>query len=135
RTADQRLQRFRAAGEVVDRDVQPFLLEEALALGDGQREVVEKRLAADAQGQVRLFRRGVLRRRRQHAEGRRGKAYARGSDQEVSAFHGFSSFMVSDKAQRPRHARSRFSTSPTSQSTSRTKAMSTNMPANTPVTS
>jgi hypothetical protein len=46
--ADQRLQRARAAGEVEDLDVEPLGLEVALALGDRERQVVEQRLAADA---------------------------------------------------------------------------------------
>ena len=37
RTADQRLERLGAAAEIVDRDIQAFLLEEAFLLGDGQR--------------------------------------------------------------------------------------------------
>ena len=53
--ADQRLQRLRAAAEIVDLDVEPLLLEEALPLGDGQRQVVEQRLAADAERQSRLL--------------------------------------------------------------------------------
>ena len=39
--ADHRLQRVRAAGEVGDFDVEPFVLEVVAALGDRQRQVIE----------------------------------------------------------------------------------------------
>ena len=62
--ADQRLQRLRAAGEVVDLDVEPLGLEIAVALGDRERQIVEQRLAADGDGELRLFRAPARRRRR-----------------------------------------------------------------------
>ena len=55
RAADQRLQRLRAAGEIVDRDVEALLLEVAELLGERQRQVVEQALAADAERQVLLL--------------------------------------------------------------------------------
>lgn len=61
RAADQRLQRLRAAAEIVDLDVEALLLEEALLLRDRQREIVQELLAADAERQLGLL--GVLRER------------------------------------------------------------------------
>jgi hypothetical protein len=58
---DQRLQRLGAAGEVEDLDVEPLGLEVALLLGDGKRQIVEERLATDADGELGLF--GRLRER------------------------------------------------------------------------
>ena len=55
--ADDRLQGARAAGKVEDLDVEAFGLEVAVALGDRQRQVVEQRLAADADLELRLFER------------------------------------------------------------------------------
>ena len=55
RAADQRLQRLRAAAEVVDGDVEPLLLEVAEPLADGQRQVVERGLAADGEGDLLLL--------------------------------------------------------------------------------
>jgi hypothetical protein len=55
--ADQCLQCARAAGEVEDFDVEPFRLEIAVALGDGQRQVLEQRLAADADLQFAFLQR------------------------------------------------------------------------------
>ena len=53
--AHQGLQRLGAALEVVDLDVDACLLEEALALGDGQREVIEGGLAADREDHLALL--------------------------------------------------------------------------------
>ena len=61
--AEQRLQRARTAGEVEDLDVETLGLEVALALGDRQRQVVEKRLAAHADRELGLFERLRMRRR------------------------------------------------------------------------
>ena len=47
--ADQRLERFGAALEIADLDVQAFLGEIAAALRDRQRQVGDQRLAADGQ--------------------------------------------------------------------------------------
>ncbi len=55
RAADQRLQRLRAAGEIVDGDVEALLLEEAEPLGERERQVVQQALAADAERQVGLL--------------------------------------------------------------------------------
>ena len=57
RAADQRLQRLRAAAEIVDGDVEPLLLEVAEPLADGQRQIVERGLAADAEGDLLSLRR------------------------------------------------------------------------------
>ena len=57
RAADQRLQRLRAAGEIVDRHVEALLLEIAELLGDGQRQVVQQALAADAERDLLLLQR------------------------------------------------------------------------------
>ena len=53
--AHHRLQRARAAGEVDDGQVQPFGLEVAQLLGNGQRQVVQQVLAADGDAQLGLF--------------------------------------------------------------------------------
>ena len=55
RAADQRLQRLRAAAEVVDGDVEALLLEIAEPLADGQRQIVQRGLAADAEGDLLLL--------------------------------------------------------------------------------
>ncbi len=55
RAADERLQRLGATAEIVDLDVEPLLLEEALLLGDRKRQVVEELLAADAERQLGLL--------------------------------------------------------------------------------
>src|SRR5205823_6160445 len=47
--ADQRLQRLRAAAEVIDGDVEALLLEIAEPFTDRQRQVIERGLAADRQ--------------------------------------------------------------------------------------
>jgi hypothetical protein len=59
RTADQRLQRLRAAAEIVDGDVESLLLEVAEALADRQRKVVQRGLAADREGELLLLGRGT----------------------------------------------------------------------------
>ena len=73
--AQQRLQRARTAREVLDLDVESFRLEIALLLGDGQRQVIEQRLAADADRELRLLGRLSERCRRhrrcQHAQDQR----------------------------------------------------------------
>ena len=88
--ADQRLQRARAAREVEDLDVQALGLEVALPLGDGQRQVVEQRLAADADRELGLLRR--LRERggdgEREGNGDAGDGRGRESGQ---AMHGISS--------------------------------------------
>ena len=53
--AHQGLERLGAALEVVDLDVEARILEEALGLGDRDRQVVERRLAADRQHQLGLL--------------------------------------------------------------------------------
>src|SRR5262249_50547405 len=59
--AGERLQRLRAAAEVVDGDVEALLLEVAEPLCNGQRQIVERGLAADAQSDLLLFGRLSLR--------------------------------------------------------------------------
>ena len=54
-TADQRLQRFRAAAEIGDGDVKPLFLEVAEPLGQRQRQIIQRALAADAEHEIRLF--------------------------------------------------------------------------------
>src|SRR5215213_8331651 len=49
RASHQRLQRLRAAGEVVDGDVEPLLLEVTKTFGKRQRQVIQQPLATDAQ--------------------------------------------------------------------------------------
>src|SRR5690606_19436442 len=58
RTADQRLQRFRTAAEIVDLDIEALVLEIALPLRDRQRKIIEELLAADAERELRLL--GIL---------------------------------------------------------------------------
>ena len=53
--AHQGLERLGAALEVVDLDVEARVLEEALGLGDRDRQVIERRLAADRQHQLGLL--------------------------------------------------------------------------------
>ena len=55
--ADQRLQCARTARKAEDLDVEPFGLEVALPLRDRERQVVEERLAADADRELGFFRR------------------------------------------------------------------------------
>ena len=55
RAAYQRLQRARAAGEVIDRHVEAEFLEIAVPLRDRQRQVIEQVLAADAERQLCLL--------------------------------------------------------------------------------
>jgi hypothetical protein len=54
--AHQRLERLGAALEVVDLDVEACVLVEALGLGDRDRQVIERRLAADGHHYLGLFR-------------------------------------------------------------------------------
>ena len=77
--ADQRLQRLRAAGEIGDLDVEALVLEIALPLGDRQRQVVEQRLAADADGELRLL--GGLRGRTGRRRRRRTATAQQNADQ------------------------------------------------------
>ena len=53
--ADQGLQRLGTAGEIEDLDLEAFVLEVAQPLGEGERQVVERRLAADGDGEVGFF--------------------------------------------------------------------------------
>ena len=46
---------LRAAGEIGDLDLEPLVLEVALALGHGERQVVEEGLAADRDGDLLLL--------------------------------------------------------------------------------
>jgi hypothetical protein len=55
RTADQRLQRLRAAAEIIDGDVEALLLEISEPLADRQRQIVERGLAADGERDLFLF--------------------------------------------------------------------------------
>src|SRR5262249_23644997 len=70
--AHQRLQRLRAATEVVDGDVEALLFEVAKPLADRQRQIVERGLAADGEGELflldRLAMRGRAERKREHGE-------------------------------------------------------------------
>src|SRR5262245_65954675 len=61
RAADECLKGLRAATEIVDDDVEALLLEVAEPLGDGQRQIVERGLAADAQRDLPLLGRLRLR--------------------------------------------------------------------------
>src|SRR5205085_10091054 len=74
--ADQRLQRFRAAREVDDLDVQAFCLEVAEAVGQRKRQIVEERLPAHGDLDALLLQRGRCRR------APRGEA-ERGSESEA----------------------------------------------------
>src|SRR6185312_10391753 len=53
--AQKCLQGLGATGKVEDFDVEPFLLEIAVALGDRERQIVDKRLAADTDRELRFF--------------------------------------------------------------------------------
>ena len=53
--AHQRLQRLRAAAEIVDGDVEALLLEISEPLADRQRQIVERGLAADGERDLFLF--------------------------------------------------------------------------------
>ena len=53
--ADQRLQRLRAAGEIVDLHVEAFVPEIAQAIGKGERKVIKCRLAAHGQHDFRFL--------------------------------------------------------------------------------
>jgi len=72
--AHQRLQRLRAAAEIVDGDVEALLLEVAEPLADRQRQIVERALAADGERDLLLLDRLAMRRRaerkrqREHGE-------------------------------------------------------------------
>jgi hypothetical protein len=44
---DQRLQGTRASGEIGDIELEPLLAEQAEALGDGKRQIVQRRLSAN----------------------------------------------------------------------------------------
>src|SRR5262249_39096510 len=70
--AHQRLQRLRAATEIVDGDVEALLLEVAEPLADGERQIVERGLAADGKRELFLLDRLAMRRRaerkREHGE-------------------------------------------------------------------
>jgi hypothetical protein len=57
RAADQRLQRLRAAAEIVDGDVEALFLEVAEPLADRQRQVIERGLATDAERDLLSLRR------------------------------------------------------------------------------
>ena len=153
RAADQRLQRLRAAGEIVDGDVEALLLEVAEPLGERQRQVVEQALAADAERQVRLLERlragraGERKRQRERASDsleRASLASSRRFAWPAPALVGF--YRADGGWSKPRHqvrvsaatgrqTSSRFSIMVTSVSITITKAASTNMPANTPATS
>src|SRR5262245_22414441 len=61
RAADECLKGLRTAAEIVDDDVEALLLEVAEPLGDGQRQIVERGLAADAQRDLPLLGRLRLR--------------------------------------------------------------------------
>ena len=67
--ADHRLQRARAAREVADAHVQALVLEVAQALGDGERQVVQRGLAADRDVHVALLDLRVRGRRRAASSG------------------------------------------------------------------
>jgi hypothetical protein len=67
RAADQRLQAFGAAREILDFDIETAIFEKAFTFRDGQWQIIEKRLAADAEDHFRLLRR-ALRKRRGHGE-------------------------------------------------------------------
>jgi len=81
---EQRLQRPRAAGEVQDLDVETFRLEVALAFGDRQRQIVEKRLAAHTDRELRLFERLRL-----HGERRDGETSGGNCREDEPATHDF----------------------------------------------
>ena len=84
--ADDCLQRLRAAVEIADLDIEPFLLEIIEALGDGQRQVIEAGFAADSDADLGLFDLALrVRRERQH----RGKERARDACEFAKRCHGF----------------------------------------------
>src|SRR5262249_34688663 len=77
--ADQRLQRLRAAAEIVDGDVEALLLEVAEALADGQRQIVKRGLAADGERDLLLLNglgvRGGAERKRERERSNCGLGY------------------------------------------------------------
>jgi hypothetical protein len=78
--ADHRLQRFRAAGEIRDLDLEPLVLEVALALRDRERQVVEQALAAHRDRDLLLLRRLGPRARGHEQRGGRGQEPHRASN-------------------------------------------------------
>src|SRR5262249_43152913 len=151
--ADQRLQRLRAAAEIVDGDVEALLLEVAEALADGQRQIVKRGLAADGERDLLLLNglgvRGGAERKRERERSNCGLGYFHfcppGGPGEP---HSPSYKMIPtppEAAPSPplvrvgpaagRHTSSRRSASVTRKSIPITKAASTTMPANTPATS
>src|SRR5262249_17171606 len=139
--ADERLQRLRAAAEVVDGDVEALLLEVAKPLGDGQRQIVERGFAANAERDLLLF--GGLSLRGAHERQRSCKDCKEQSHRShvvlppsrqtgggpAPCYPGGTSTATG------RQASSRRSASVTAKSITMTKAASTRIPANTPVTS
>ena len=92
RTADQRLQGLCATAEIIDGGLDAFFLEEPLALGNGEGEVIEERLAADAEHQFRFFWcRGCILRIGRQARGDARKPEGSGTQQDISTCcsHGF----------------------------------------------
>jgi hypothetical protein len=59
--AHQGLKRLRSALKVVDLDVEAGILEEALPLRDGERQIIQRRLTADRQHHLGLLRLAGLR--------------------------------------------------------------------------
>ncbi len=93
-TADQGLKGLRPTTEIVDGGLDAFFLEETFAFGNGEGQIIEKRLAADTEHELRLFRCGgrVLRIGGQ-ARGNACKPKGGGAQQYVSTGcpHGLSS--------------------------------------------
>jgi len=81
--ADQRLQRPRAAGKIGNLHVEPRVAEVAEALGDSQREIEQRRLAADGEPHPRRFRLCLL----AAGEAARGEQQRRGRSSHTSSVH------------------------------------------------
>ncbi len=89
--ADHRLQRLGPTFEVADLNLETLVLEVAQAFGDGERQIVERGLAAHRDADLGLFRLG-LRLRVERQQQREGGACGR--DQTATELHRFLQWRV-----------------------------------------
>ena len=135
RTADQRLQRLRAAAKIVDGDVEALLSKIAEPLAKGQRQIIECRLAAHPKRDLLLLESLAIAAPDRKRERERENAACDPSSHLPFRETQNRQPHVRVSATTGRHTSSRRSASVTSQSIKITNAVSTTMPANTPATS